>query len=64
MLNNIRDYLNLTDRERDVLDRLDDVPAELMPFFEKMLTGKSADFDQAEEELRAIIEIRRRRNKL
>ncbi len=54
----MRDYLNLDESELRFLDAYDALPQELLPLFEKMLSGSPEEFDQAEQELRAIAQSR------
>ncbi len=55
-MKSIRDYLNLDETERQVLDKWDLLPVEVLPLFEKMLDGTNAEFEEAERELRAYAE--------
>lgn len=57
-MRSIRDYLNLTEQERHILDAMDQLPPELIPLFEKFICTRWDDFDQLEKELEAIAEIR------
>lgn len=57
-MKSIRDYLNLNEVERHVLDALDEVPPELVPFFHKILFGNEEEAERAERELEAIAAIR------
>ncbi len=56
----VREYLNMDETERRFLEAWDALPVEVIPLFEKMLSGDSAEFEQAERELRVYIEERRK----
>ena len=60
MKKNIRDYLNLSEEEKRLLEAYDNIPEDLLPFFERMLFGNSKDFDQAMDEVLAIVEVRKK----
>ena len=54
----LRDYLLLTEQEYAMLEALDVIPEEMLPFFHKMLFGTREESDQAEKEIMAIAKAR------
>lgn len=62
-MRSVRDYLNLDETERWLLDAIDTLPAEVLPLIERMLDGNSAEFEEAEREFRAVAQRYRENSK-